>query len=191
MRASLCWWWLLNMPRLLELFCGTKSIGRAFEAAGWEVVSLDIVSKFEPTILCDIRSWDYTQFPPGHFDMVWASPVCTEYSRALTMRPRRLEEGDALVFRALEIMAHFDPLMWVIENPATGLLKTRPFMERLPWVDVTYCKYGTPYRKQTWLQHALEAEPRAVQERQPVRCVGRREASEGRPRGASTHGGPA
>ena len=139
------------MPRLLELFCGTKSIGRAFQAAGWEVVSLDIVSKFEPTILCDIRSWDYTQFPPGHFDMVWASPVCTEYSRALTMRPRRLEEGDALVLRALEIMAHFDPLMWVIENPATGLLKTRPFMERLPWVDVTYCKYGTPYRKQTRL----------------------------------------
>ena len=60
------------MPRLLELFCGTKSVGRAFEAAGWEVVSLDIVSKFEPTILCDIRSWDYTTFP-GHFDMVWAS----------------------------------------------------------------------------------------------------------------------
>ena len=113
------------MPRLLELFCGTKSIGRAFEAAGWEVVSLDIVSKFEPTILCDIRSWDYALFPPGHFDMVWASPVCTEYSRALTMRPRRLEEGDVLVLRALEIMEHFDPLMWVIENPATGLLKTR------------------------------------------------------------------
>ena len=46
-------------------------------------------------------------------------------------------------------MEHFDPLMWVIENPATGLLKTRPFMERLPWVDVTYCMYGTPYRKTT------------------------------------------
>ena len=105
------------------------------------------------------------------------------------MRPRRLEEGDALVLRALEIMEHFDPLMWVIENPATGLLKTRPFMERLPWVDVTYCKYGTPYRKQD--QHALETEPRAMQERQPVRRVGGREASEGRSRGASTHGGSA
>ena len=89
------------MPRLLELFCGTKSVGRAFEAAGWEVVSLDIVSKFEPTILCDIRSWDYTTFPPGHFDMVWASPVCT---------------GDALVLSALEIIAHFDPLMWIVEK---------------------------------------------------------------------------
>ena len=109
------------MPRLLELFCGAKSVGRAFEAAGWEVVSLDIVSKFEPTILCDIRSWDYTTFP-GHFDMVWASPVCTEYSRALTTRPRRLLKSDALVLSALEIIAHFDPLMWVIENPATGLL---------------------------------------------------------------------
>ena len=104
------------MPRLLELFCGTKSVGRAFEAAGWEVVSLDIVSKFEPTILCDIRSWDYTTFP-GHFDMVWASPICAEYADDA--------RGGFLVLSALEIIAHFDPLMWVIENPATGLLKTR------------------------------------------------------------------
>ena len=72
-----------------------------------EVVSLDIVSKL------GLRA-----VSAGHFDMVWASPVCTECS-ALTMRPRRLEEGDALVLRALEIMEHFDPLMWVIENPAT------------------------------------------------------------------------
>ena len=96
------------------------------------------------------------------------------------MRPRRLEEGDALVLRALEIMEHFDPLMWVIENPAIGLLKTRPFMrdsvqEADPTVD----------------QHALETEPRAVQERQSVRRVGGQEASEGRSRGASTHGGSA
>ena len=58
---------------------------------------------------------------------------------------------DALVLRTIEIITHLDPPMWAIENPATGLLKTRPFMERLPWVDVTYCKYGTPYRKQTQL----------------------------------------
>ena len=53
-----------------------------------------------------------------------------------------LEEGDALVLRALEIMEHFDPLMWVIENPATGLLKTRPFMERLPWVTSPAARTG-------------------------------------------------
>ena len=68
------------MPRLLELFCGTKSIGRAFEAAGWEVVSLDIVSKFEPTILCDIRSWDYALFPPG--TLTWSGPARSARSTA-------------------------------------------------------------------------------------------------------------
>ena len=176
------------MPRLLELFCG-KSVGRAFEAAGWEVVSLDIVSKFEPTILCDIRSWDYTTFP-GHFDMVWASPVCTEYSRALTTRPRRLLEGDALVLSALEIIAHFDPLMWIVENPATGLLKTRPFMERLPWVDVTYCKYGTLYRKQTRLWTNMRWRPRRGLCKPGSRCEAWQDGRPpGRAAGAAADGG--
>ena len=85
------------------------------------------------------------------------------------MRPRR-QEGDALVLRALEIMEHFDPLMWVIENPATGLLKTRPFMERLPWVDVTYCKYGTPYRKQTRLWTNMRWRPSRGLCRSGSRC---------------------
>ena len=39
-------------------------------------------------------------------------------------------------------MEHFDPLMWVIKNPATRLLKICPFKERLLWVDVTCCMYG-------------------------------------------------
>ena len=141
------------MPRLLELFCGTKSIGRPFEAAGWEVVSLDIVSKFEPTILCDIRSWDYALFPPGHFDMVCA-----------------LDDSRRATRWCSEIMEHFDPLMWVIENPATGLLKTRPFMECLPWVDATYCKHRTPYRKQTRLWTNMRWRPSRGLCRSGSRC---------------------
>ena len=100
---------------------------------------------------------------------------------ALTTRPRRLLEGDALALSALEIITHFDPLMWIVENPATGLLKTRPFMERLPWVDVTYCKYGNPYRK------SVQAEP--VQARQPLRGVAGRQAPPGRAAGAAADGG--
>ena len=60
--------------------------------------------------------------------------------------------------------------MWVIENPATGLLKTRPFMERLPWVDVTYCKYGTPYRKQTRLWTNMRWRPSRGLCRSGSRC---------------------
>ena len=68
------------MPRLLELFCGTKSVGRAFERFGWDVVSLDNDPDANPDILCDIMDWDCRVFrePP---DFVWASPPCTHYSR--------------------------------------------------------------------------------------------------------------
>ena len=77
--------------RLLELFSGTKSVGRAFEALGWEVTSLDADATTRPTICTDVQAWDYGTYPPGHFDLIWASPVCMEFSRALTRRPRRLE----------------------------------------------------------------------------------------------------
>jgi hypothetical protein len=46
------------------------------------------------------------------------------------------------VLRALEIFEYFKPKFWYLENPQTGLLKTRPFMLNLPYTDVDYCRYG-------------------------------------------------
>jgi len=137
--------------RLLELFSGTGSIGRALEAHGWEVVSLDILPP--ATIIANILTWDHTVFPPGHFDFIWASPPCTEYSKARTRtkRPRDYDTADALVSRALEIIDYFCPVMWLLENPQTGYLKTREIIQKIPWQDVTYCRYGKKYKKQTRL----------------------------------------
>ena len=83
--------------RLLELFSGTGSVGRAFRAAGWEVTSLDILPGAD--IQSDILTWDYMSKDPGYYDMVWASPPCTEYSRARTRakRPRDFEGADRIV----------------------------------------------------------------------------------------------
>ena len=118
--------------------------------------------------------------------MVWASPVCTEYSCALTTRPRRLLEGDALALSALEIIAHFDPLMWVIENPATGLLKTRPFMGGR---DILQVRNSVQEADAAVDQHALEAEAEPVQARQPLRGVAGWQAPPGRAAGAAADGG--
>lgn len=141
------------MPRLLELFCGTKSVGRAFEALGWEVVSVDIIPSFNPTIVADIGTWDPSIFPVGHFAAIHASPPCTEYSAARTTakRPRDLEGSDSLVQKTMQIMEYLKPLVWIMENPWTGLLRKRPFMEPLePRMRViSYCKYNLPYRKHT------------------------------------------
>ena len=96
-----------------------------------------------------------SEFAQGYFDMIWALPPCAEYSRALTRRPRRLKEGDRTAIRTLELIRDLRPRFWCIENPQTGLLKRRPFMANLPFSDVTYCKYGYPYKKATRLWHNL------------------------------------
>lgn len=137
--------------KLLELFSGTGSIGKAFREQGWEVVSLDIDPKSGADIITDILAWDYRDYEKGHFDAVWASPVCTHYSVARTTAktPRNLEAADALVYRTLEIIMHLEPKVWGFENPATGLLKGREVVRGIPWKDISYCMYGYPYRKYT------------------------------------------
>ena len=149
--------------RVLELFCGTKSIGKAFEALGAEVVSLDLNAKTKPTICANILTWDYRTFQPGHFDVVWASPVCQHYSCARTVGgPRDLASADALVQRTLEIIGYLAPRFWGLENPQTGLLKTRVFMAGIPFQDVCYCRYGYKYRKCTRIWGNIPFVPRPL-----------------------------
>ena len=139
--------------RLLELFAGTGSIGKAFRELGWEVVSLDIDPKSGADIISDILAWNYRSFEKGHFDALWASPVCTHYSRARTTAktPRDLVWADSLVFKTIEIIGYFQPKVWCFENPQTGLLKDREVVRVIPYKDVSYCSYGYLYRKYTRL----------------------------------------
>jgi len=137
--------------KLLELFAGTGSIGRAFAEQGWEVTSLDIDPKSGADIVADFMEWDYSAYPEMHFDAVWASPVCTHYSIARTnaKTPRDLEGSDRMVQRVLDLIGHLKPEVWAFENPRSGLLKDRAVVRGVPYKDVSYCAYGYPYRKQT------------------------------------------
>ena len=152
--------------RVLELFAGTQSVGKEFRSRGHEVVSLDLEAGTRPTICCDILEWDYqAAFPPGHFDVIWCSPPCTEYSKAKTTAPRNLELADRIVTRTLQILAYFCPHYFYLENPQTGLLKTRQMMAGIPFHDCTYCSYGRPFRKATRLWHNTPWRPRPMCDR--------------------------
>ena len=125
-------------------------MSRPFRQAGWEVIECDWCPKHDPTHVVDLMSW-VCPYPPGYFDVVWASPDCTQYSRARTTAktPRDLARADRLVERCLTLIDDLKPRLWFVENPDTGLLKTRAVVAELPFVRVDYCMYGAPYRKRT------------------------------------------
>lgn len=162
--------------KILELFSGTHSIGKAAKKRGHKVVSLDKdMGEFCPWydgyksnhhIKVDIMDWDYTEFPKGHFDLITASPVCLwwshirysmigrqlkGYDRPLTKEDIDndiLNYGVPMVDKIFEILDYFSPKHFWIENPQTGRMKE--YIDPLiPYYDVDYCKYGFEYKKRT------------------------------------------
>ena len=63
------------MPRLLELYSGTGSMGKAFRKLGWKVVSVDLRADFNPDICCDVLDFDVGMLEGKPVDVVWASPL--------------------------------------------------------------------------------------------------------------------
>lgn len=69
--------------KVLELFAGTRSIGKAFETHGHQVFSVEWDKSFENIDLYE----DVLKVTPeeivkrfGRPDVIWASPDCTTYS---------------------------------------------------------------------------------------------------------------
>ena len=163
------------MRRLLELFAGTKSVSKAVANLYDQVISVDILQKFEPSEVSDILEWDYKKYPPGYFDAIWASPPCTEYSCLNVSNPGKIpnvELANRIVKRTIEIIEYYNPQKWFIENPQTGTLKDQEFMYFIPYYDVDYCQYADlGYRKRTRIWTCVD-------NFKPLLCPGKNKCSQ-------------
>lgn len=156
--------------RVLELFSGTRSVSRAFEARGHETFCIDYDRSFLANAHADIGELTAEQVLGwfGRPDVIWASPDCTTYSVAALGRHRRKnpETGvldpvtdyarrcDEVNAHVVELIRELSPKVFFIENPRGGM-RRMPWVQGMPRYTVTYCQYGERYMKPTdiWTDH--------------------------------------
>jgi hypothetical protein len=127
--------------RALDLFSGSGSVAKVLRELGYQVTTLDLDPKFHADLRVDIRDWQYKKYPPGYFQLIAASPPCTEFSRAKTVGKRNIEEAVCLVQATLDVIKYLEPQIWWLETPRYGLLPKLPVVKGLPFVDVDYCQF--------------------------------------------------
>ena len=128
--------------KILELFAGSRSIGKAAEELGHEVFSTDIYPFEGIDLVKDVLeiNTDDIPFVP---DVIWASPPCTGFSvaaighhwtggkGAYIPKTDTARLGIKLVDKTIEIIRLFEDmnnsLVWFIENPR-GVLRKMPMM---------------------------------------------------------------
>ena len=157
--------------KVLELFAGTRSIGKEFEAKGHEVFSVEWDKDFKNIDLyADISTLTAKEILEkfGYPDVIWASPDCTTFSVAAISKHRRRnpENGnlepisdyakfcDATDQHVLDLIRELNPTFFFIENPR-GAMRKMEWMQGIPRYTITYCQYGDTRMKPTdiWTNH--------------------------------------
>ena len=145
---------------VLELFAGSRSIGKVAEKSGHNVFSVDWENYDGIDLVKDISQLtkDDIPFVP---DMIWASPDCTTYSiaacsthRENTVNPKTeyAKQCDTTNIHFINLIKEYlkiNPnLVYFIENPR-GMMRKMPWMQEFNRHTVWYCKYGDIRAKPT------------------------------------------
>ena len=150
--------------KVLELFAGTRSIGKSFEKKGHQVFSIEWDKNFENINwyedINNVSAKDIIR-KFGYPDVIWASPDCSTYSIASISHHRKRNENgnlepvseyakfcDKTNKHVLDLIQELKPKYYFIENPRGGMRKM-DFMKGLYRYTVTYCQYGDNRMKPT------------------------------------------
>ncbi len=139
---------------VLELYAGSRSIGKVAEDLGHNVFSVDIKPFKGINLATDIEYLSPNDIP-FEPDMIWASPPCTTFSIAAISKHRDngkpktdfAAKSDRLVLNTLKIIKEFN-CIYYIENPR-GYMRKMYYMMGIPRTTVWYCTYGDKRAKPT------------------------------------------
>lgn len=145
---------------LLELFAGSRSVGKAGESLGMNVFSSDLEPFENIDYVANILDFDVNKVPFVP-DVIWASPPCTSFSVASighhwhkdhTPKTESALLGVAIAQKTLDIIQHFlklnPEMIFYVENPR-GKLRKLPLVQDYERTTVMYCQYGDNRMKPT------------------------------------------
>ena len=140
--------------KVLELFAGSRSIGKVADNLGCNVFSVDIESFENIDLVKDILDVEQVDIP-FYPDMIWASPPCTYFSVASighhwnedhTPKTEEAIKGMQILEATLKLVLSYDKSMYYIENPVG---KMRRKIKGIDRTTITYCSYGDIRMKPT------------------------------------------
>jgi len=186
--------------KILELYAGSRSIGKVAERMGYEVFSVDI-KPFEGIDLvkdCEYLTLDDLPFIP---DVLFSGTPCTTYSLAAISHHRNEDRTPKTDFAAKcdrmnknnlklikEIQLINPKFIYYIENPR-AVLRKMEFMANLDRMTVWYCRYGDKAAKPTdWWSNNFYSlfNPDGWQPRQECYNGNKKCHHESAPRGSAT-----
>lgn len=147
------------MLNVLELFAGSRSIGKVANRLGYNVFSVDWHPYEDINLSIDIGNLKLSDIPFVP-DMIWASPDCTTYTIAAISKHRNgIVPKSDYAAKCDYVNQHFISLIdrWLcinpkmvffIENPR-GMMRKMPFMQKFNRHTVWYCQYGDDRAKPT------------------------------------------
>ena len=145
--------------KILELFAGSRSVGKEAEDKGWQVFSVDWENYENINLQIDIEQLTKEQVPfiP---DMIWASPDCTTYTIAAISTHRngtepksnyakKCDRVNQHVISLIKEWLNINPnMVFFIENPR-GMLRHMKWMQEFKRYTIWYCQYGDDRAKPT------------------------------------------
>jgi len=129
--------------KVLDLFSGLGGFSQAFKDRGHTVITVDNEPKFKPDICKDIIKLSKKDFNGYNFDIILASPPCTEFSKdnmpSSWNKNRSVNPDTLLLQKTLKIIYWIKPRYWIVENVSGA----RPYF--YPFLGEPVKKVGSRY----------------------------------------------